>query len=99
MLRTASAHVQFAILHCIPARLRPPGIPFRMTVLYFWAPHRLPLRVLCASAVKNPHKPLRTPPFIRLTLRNDVSRLAKSTRPPDASPMIPQPHPHGRASA
>ena len=34
MLRTASARVQSAILHSIPARLRPPGIPFRMTVFF-----------------------------------------------------------------
>ncbi len=32
--QTASARVQSAILHSIPARLRPPGIPFRMTVCF-----------------------------------------------------------------
>ena len=33
--QTASAHEESAILHCIPAHLRPPGIPFRMTGCFF----------------------------------------------------------------
>ncbi len=34
MLRNASARVESAILHSIPAHLRPPGTPFRMTAFF-----------------------------------------------------------------
>ena len=38
MLRTASALLQSAMLHSIPAHLRPPGIPFSMTVFSWSSP-------------------------------------------------------------